>query len=83
MKTEIPKTFTDVSNALTAGCSWQVDHIVSNVSVLFNQSQEEKFIRGVQGSGTSLYVITADDIEEPIDLIQLTPEDIVYVTTED
>ena len=79
MKTEIQRTFTDISAALASGCHWSgsVDSgsIVSNVSVLFAESREESVIRGVQLSGDVLYVMPT----ESLDMVQLNVGDTVYV----
>lgn len=79
MKTEIQKTFTDISAALASGCHWSGSadsgSVVSNVSVLFAESRDERVIRGVQLSGDVLYVMPT----ESLDMVQLNVGDTVYV----
>ena len=77
MKTEINKTYGDISVALTSGCSWNGDNIVSNVTVFFDLLDEEKTIQLVQRMGDALFVKVVD--EE--DMTELTANDIVYQTT--
>ena len=81
MKIEIPKTYSDISSALLTGRHWsgsaESGSVVSNVSVLFGSTQEEKFIRGVKSYGDVIYVTLLDMITT--ERVELSAEDIVYV----
>ena len=82
MKIEIPKKFSDISSALTTECYWsgsvESGRVVSNVSVFFNKTQEEKLIRGARMVNETLSVILIEPLE-PIESVELSADDIVYV----